>query len=170
MIMKHEEQLKLQSFLDGELSEREMREVTELLARDEVAATLLGELRWTNAAVAICEEGITVPATREFYWSQIARRIKCQAQPPAETRRSPAGWLRWLLPVSGLAAVALMMVFTVRTDSGALNETENALEDTSVYTFQSQAEKMNVIWIQSEVNEGFTPAAPAAKAERNDNN
>lgn len=167
--MKFEEQLKLQAFLDGELSGAEAREVGELLARDADAEALLAEMRWTNAAVAASGEAVTVPETREFYWSKIAREIQRQEQPQAEARWSPAVWMRWLMPVSGLAAVAILVSVSTRTDSGAVNETENALEDTSVYTFQSQAEKMNVIWIQSEANQDFNSTAPDAKTERNDN-
>ena len=169
--MKHEDELKLQALLDGELSAAEAQEVGESLRGDAVAEALRAELQWTKVAVASGEEAMALPETRDFYWSKIARELGRLEQPVAEKRSwTGASWLRWLTPVSGLAAVAFLMVVAMRPDISALNETENALEESNVYTFQSQAEKLNIIWIQTEANEGFTPAAPDAKIERNDNN
>ena len=50
--MNYEAQLKLQSFLDGELSEGDAREVAAWVARDPQAAALLAELRHTRESVA----------------------------------------------------------------------------------------------------------------------
>src|SRR5262249_51861206 len=74
--MDYQEQLKLQAYLDGELSEAESRELASRLASDQEAAALLTELRQTREAVAGFESGIRLPETREFYWSKVKREIE----------------------------------------------------------------------------------------------
>ena len=49
--MKPELELKLQAYLDGELSAREAREVEAAIANDAAAQGLLGELRTTTAVL-----------------------------------------------------------------------------------------------------------------------
>ena len=46
--MTNEQQLKLQAFLDGELPEREAREILAWTQRDSAAAALLAELKNTR--------------------------------------------------------------------------------------------------------------------------
>ncbi len=74
--MTHEQQLKLQAFLDGELPEREAREILAWTQRDGAAAALLAELKNTRAAMAKSEPHLSVPESREFFWSKIEREIQ----------------------------------------------------------------------------------------------
>src|SRR5438270_11040101 len=78
--MDYDSQLKLQAYLDGELPEGEAREVANWLARDQEAVGLHAELRNTRKAMAGFEAGITLPASREFFWSKIEREIQRQDQ------------------------------------------------------------------------------------------
>ena len=59
--MKTDVQLKLQAYLDGELTAAEAGEVTEWLARDEAARDLFGELTATRNAVRGNEVEVTLP-------------------------------------------------------------------------------------------------------------
>ena len=60
--MEHEVQLKLQAYLDGELSEAEAREIGNLLAKDREAVALQNELRNTRQALAGFETGTELRA------------------------------------------------------------------------------------------------------------
>ena len=74
--MNQDIQLKLQSYLDGELSADESQAVTNLLARDAAARDLLVELTHTRSALQANEPEMKVPDSREFYWSKIRRQIE----------------------------------------------------------------------------------------------
>src|SRR4029077_2677507 len=106
--MNHDAELKLQAWLDGELSEREAAEVKDWLARDREAQLLLAELQNTGAALAGQEEGIKLPESREFFWSKISRDIERQERAAARTAAGRPWLLRLMVPVGSLAAVALV--------------------------------------------------------------
>ena len=106
--MKHDLELSLQAWLDGELPEKEARQAGEWIARDAEAGALLAELRAIKETLpSATRRHRTVPDTREFYWSQIERRLQ---QPTAAAKPARSSWLaRWqalLLPLTGVAAVA----------------------------------------------------------------
>ena len=71
--MNQDRELQIQAFVDGELSARQARKVEEWLATDAEAQALLRELQATKAALAQNEPQLTLPETREFYWSKIQR-------------------------------------------------------------------------------------------------
>ena len=106
--MDFEAQLKLQAFLDGELRDVERREIAERLARDPEAKALLGELRMTRETVKSFEEGVTLPESREFYWSKIERHLR-QPEVTAAESKVAAGAMVWLrrllLPATALGAI-----------------------------------------------------------------
>ena len=109
-MMNHEEQLRLQAYLDGELSEKENPEVVAWLAGDQQAVALLAELRQTNDAMSGFEEDIKLPESRDFYWSKIQRQIQAQEQVPARAGTvSPfvVRLRRLLMPVAGVALAAV---------------------------------------------------------------
>lgn len=113
-------QIKIQAFLDGELAETEAREIAALIARDREAAALHAELKNTRRALAGTEQGVTLPESREFYWSKIRREIE-KVEPgvqPAEPSQSLWQLIsRLLKPVSAVAVIVLLgMVLFNRTD------------------------------------------------------
>ena len=118
--MDYDSQLKLQAYLDGELSEREAREFATLLARDQDATLLLGELRMTRQILRGAEPRMQFPESREFYWSKISREI--QRQEASSVAREPAaksswfGWRKLLLPAGAVAALVLATLFIVSED------------------------------------------------------
>ena len=79
--MNEEQQLKLQAFLDGELPEREAREILAWTQRDGAAAALLAELKNTRQALVKSEPHLSVPESRDFFWSKIEREIQRAARP-----------------------------------------------------------------------------------------
>ena len=149
--MKHDDQLKLQAFLDGELPAREAAEVQTWLARDTDWQALLAEFRHTHAALAGHESGLQLPESRDIFWSKIEREINRTPITHAPTLRLT--WLarlrRQLVPLSGIATVTV--IFSVVAlhslgGSGRGDEMELTSQDMGAYTYRDQANKMTVVW------------------------
>ncbi len=150
--MKMELELKIQAWLDNELSAKEAAEAVALVAADAELQALAAELKSLKVAVHGNELGITVPESREFHWSKIDRAIARaeKAAPEAEaTGVSPFfAWIRnWIAPVAGLAAlVAVLIVFAPRSSEPEYSETETPSEDVGVIHFKDPASGMTIIW------------------------
>lgn len=158
--MKHDLELSLQAWLDGELPDKKARQMAEWVARDAEAGALAAELRSIKQALPLNEAPRSVPDSREFYWSQIQRRIQRPTPTPAP---APLSWLaRWqayLLPMTGVAAVACALVVTTRHRHAPtfdeISATSNAME---AVTFHDQSGQMTVVWLQ----DSSPVAAPSA--------
>src|SRR5688572_13666401 len=105
--MNQDFQLKLQAYMDGELSERETREVEAALADDAEARALLTELRNTAGALADFGNDLKLPETREFFWSKIQREIQRQGMAAQAPTPVPL-WRRFLIPAGAFAALVLV--------------------------------------------------------------
>ena len=107
--MTKEQQLKLQAFLDGEMPEREAREILAWTQRDSAAAALLQELKNTRQAMVNSEPHLSVPESREFFWSKIEREIqRLEPHPAAAPEPSVfAALRRWLLPAAAVSALVI---------------------------------------------------------------
>ena len=110
--MNHETELKLQAYLDGELSESEAAAIREMLARDPQARSVTDALEATRTILLANEPELKVPETREFYWSKIRRQIELGEEQGAVAnagQAAPAWWLRFLAP-AGLLAVLIVLI------------------------------------------------------------
>jgi len=166
--MKAEQELELQAYLDGELSERAARRVADWMTKDPEAQRLAAELRMTQTALAGKEPELAVPEGRDFYWSKIRRAI--ESAQPAE-RKPDLGWLlawrRYLVPLSSLALVAILAIgiarfsgLTGREDPWMnLTEVESLSEHMTSHSFRSRSENVFVVWIspQDQVQEETPP-------------
>ncbi len=154
--MKPEQELELQAYLDGELSERAARRVADWMAKDPEAQRLAGELRMTRGALAGNEPEVSVPESRDFYWSKIRRAIE-SAQPAKD---NPVllwllAWRRHLVPLSSLAMAGILAIGIARfaglTGSEDpwmnLTEVENLSEHMTSHSFRSRSENVFVVWI-----------------------
>src|SRR3954463_15704511 len=101
--MNSDTQLKVQAYLDNELSPGEARKLAAMLSSDREAQELYAELRATKEAVRGNEPELKLDDSREFYWSQLQRRIASAEREPAP-RTSPL-WVRWFAPLAGTAAL-----------------------------------------------------------------
>ena len=151
--MNQDRELQIQAFVDGELSARQARKVEEWLANDTEAQTLVRELQATKAALAHNEPQLTLAETREFYWSKIQRQIEA-AVPEREAAQVPfwLAWRRYLAPVTAVAAVAMLALFSMKEvgldeADRHLAEIENLSEHASSLSFRSQSENMFVVWV-----------------------
>lgn len=153
--MNNDQQLKLQSYLDGELPPRENQEVTEWLTVDSDARALLAELKNTTTALSGNELEIKLPEGRDFYFSKIQRQIEREAQPQKQQApvREPffVTLRRYFLPLAGaIAAVILFAMVSQQMNPTSLayvaGEGETS-EEMSAYTYHSQADGMTVVWL-----------------------
>ena len=152
--MKTEEMMRLQAYLDNEVSSAEGREIASWIARDSEAKGLYEELKATKTLLAPENElAATVPDSRDFYWSKIAREIERVEREPARENAPRPWWVRILAPVAGAAALALF-VFTSISINGpgrsmaVGSQREVSATDSSI-TFYSPEQKMTVVWISS---------------------
>ncbi|PWU07990.1 MAG: hypothetical protein C5B50_30485, partial [Verrucomicrobia bacterium] len=140
--MDYERQLKLQSFLDGELSEGEKREVANWLAQDKEATALLGELRNTRSAMVGFEIGLELPESREFFWSKVSRQIEALEPEPAVS--SSPSWLRFLrrvlVPTAAIAALVLAAFLVTTQSPPRYSGAETALDDSGAFTYHDYDE------------------------------
>src|SRR6185295_13039907 len=98
--MNDEAQLKLQAWVDGELTAKDAAEVSAWVANDNAAKSLADELRMAKTVLAGNEPEYAVPASREFYWSAIERQISREEVKPAAVASGwVLQWRRWLAPV-----------------------------------------------------------------------
>lgn len=150
-MMEYKDQLKLQSYLDGELSGGEARQVADRLAQDPQATALLGELDRTRSALRGFEEGMKVPESREFYWSKIRRQIQREEQ--AATRPAAVPWYyrlrRFLVPATGLAVIGLLLLTVSRQtgNSPADTSVETTLEDSGAFTYHDFNAGATLVWL-----------------------
>ena len=163
--MNAESMLKLQSWVDGELSEAEAREVASWVQNDPQAAALVAELRTTHSWLAPNEPEVRLAETREFYWSRIERELQ-RTESASSSERLP--WIlalrRLLVPISGFALIAFVTVLSLgvfnRQDSGdfgQLVEVENLSEGIDSMSYKSQSENMFVVYVFDKDSSGEVP-------------
>lgn len=163
--MTQEQQLKLQAFFDGELPEKETREMADWLARDSEAAALLGELRNTSKALTGSEPALKLPESREFYWSKIRREIERSAPAPAPAKS--ASWFtllgRVLMPLGAAAVLVLGGIFTFHQVAGGARpgvQVNALLGDAGAYTYRDEAQGMTVVWLSYPAENKFAEKQP----------
>ena len=149
--------LELQAWADGQLDQLDLtparRAEIERLAKDDPAAReLIAGLRSMSTVLKANEPAHTVPATRDFYWSQIQRRIEVAER--AESRVGPVapaagGWLRWLLPAGGLAAVVFGLALARNGKSWGQPEglADVGSDESGAVVFRSESEGVTICWL-----------------------
>lgn len=155
--MNWDQQLELQAWVDGELSDKDARRVAAFVESDTTARALVAELKMAKAFISANEPVATVPENREFYWSQIRRRIESSEVAAEPTPVAPWAfwWRRLVTPLSGLALVAFLGVVTfnafrdpVMDDASRfMVEVENLSEDVGSISYRSQSENMFVVYL-----------------------
>jgi anti-sigma factor RsiW len=164
-------QLKLQAYLDDELSNAEAAEVKRWLAEEPEAQALLDELRNTKSALVGYEATFKLPESREFFWSKIEREIERQTEAPAPAPNT--SWLYRLrhhfLPLSGVALLTLFLggLFVESgRPAGQFGEMEMASDQMGSYTFRDQKENVTMVWLYNHGDDSeFTKAASLVSVE-----
>jgi len=151
--MDYDAQLKLQSFLDGELPEAEASEVTNWLTDDREAAALLEDLRNTRDTLAGFEAEVRLPESREFFWSKVQRDIQRLEAPAPKASSVPLLTLlrRFLVPASAVAAVLIagLMLNRPADLSGHTTaaEIETALADSGAFIYRDYSAGTTLVWL-----------------------
>lgn len=150
--MNEELKIKVQAFLDGELSEAEAREISSLIAGDASVAALHKELKHTRAALAGFEKRITLPESREFYWAKIQRGIARTEAAQERSEATPRPWFlrlrRALVPMAGVAVLAVALFVLLRSGQppppGGM---EAASMDSSAMTYRNYESGTTLVWL-----------------------
>jgi hypothetical protein len=155
-MMENDLNLKIQAYLDNELSSAEARQVSSAVARGGDAADLYHELKSVRQALKANEETPSLPESRDFYWSKIERGIRASEQPlVASTSPKAAPWWRFLAPV-GITAALMGLLFVSGTFNtrgpGDFAEIETPTEEAAAITFHSQSARMTVVWVNADAN------------------
>ncbi len=164
--------MKIQAWVDGELSAWQARGVAKLVERDAEAKALATELRQTKAALAGNEMTVALPELREFYWNKI--RLQIEREEAAGTKRSPApSWdplailRRIALPLAGVAvACAVAMLSVDQFSTQGADEVTATSDEMSALTFHDQSAGMTVVWLQ----DNDQPATDENNADSSDDN
>lgn len=154
--MKQEIELKIQSWLDGELSAAEAKEVAALITADAELSGLMTELRQTKTTLAGNELELKVPDTREFYWSQIARGIEREERKSAQPASVPfiVQFRKFFMPFAGLAAVVAIGLLTLNPAAPSFSADSNASSgDMETVTFRDHESGMTVVWLKDRTDE-----------------
>jgi hypothetical protein len=166
--MNLELQLKLQAWVDDELPDHERKQITAWISTDKEAQELVEELRLAKAVLQGNEPEVTLPESREFYWSKISRRIERLEQAPVAPRWITwgLGWRQLLAPLSGVALIVFLSVLSLnlfpRPDADEslkhLVEVENLSEYVGSISYKSQSENMFVVYLYNKDQEPETDA------------
>jgi anti-sigma factor RsiW len=159
-MINHETALKVQAYLDGELPTGEANSIAEFLGRDAGAQALYQELKTAKSLLAGNELEPKLPESPEFYWSQIRRQIERLESTSADGMTEQAAapwWPRFFAPAGALAALAVLVAVALRSPEGGetrlalddSHEIETPLEETSSFSFRSEAAAMTVVWVDS---------------------
>ena len=147
----------LQAHLDGELAPDDAREVVSLLQRDTEVRALFDELKSTRRLLAANEPEISLPESREFYWSKIRRELERLDREPPVRPLQAWGILRWLR--LALPACAVLVLVAVMLHRSAFapgpgsplfavgDEIETPLEELNSFTFRSESARLTVVWV-----------------------
>ena len=149
--MKHEVELKLQAWMDNQLSASEADEIARLVETDAHARALLTELKNTRSALAGFEDSVKVPESREFYWSKISRAIDRetpQAAPAAREISWGTYFRRLWIPAGLAAAILLLGTFLFPSTPAAAQPYELSEQsgDSDVFTYSDEASGTTLIW------------------------
>jgi hypothetical protein len=163
--MEYDAQLKLQGYLDGELSESEAKEVAKWLAQDQEAMLLDSELKNTRQALAAGEKLLQLPESREFYWSKIQREIsRLEAAAPVREKESLAmRWRRLLVPISAAAVLGIVILTAIGPIENFGPESEVASEDSSGLVYRDDSTGTTLVWLSYPEENEVAVDQPAAK-------
>lgn len=153
--------LEVQAYLDNELSPGEARKIAEAISRDPETRAIYNELKDTKEILTTTGEvPLRVQDTRDFYWSQVQRRITAEEK-TAPTRRAPSWWLRLAAPLAGAVALFAVLLSIVNppdqqvaTNSpasvGPSMQVEHTAPGVSTVTFRSEMDGLTVVWVSTE--------------------
>ncbi len=151
-----EQKLKIQAYLDGELSQSEAKKVEFLMASDQEAKQVFEELKCAADLLQNNEPEIKMPISRELFWNRIYNEI----QKDEDESVSVFDYIRhlkylllntkYLVPVAA-TIIALISIFLIKDFAKPIEDylvsIETTSEEVGSYSFRVQSENMFVVWI-----------------------
>ncbi len=154
-MMDEKTQLKLQAYIDGELSGLAAWRMQRRLASDPEARALASKFETLKRVLIENEPAGSVPESHEFYWSKIARQIQQlqEHKPEPELAVQPAyPFRRVLVPALATACAALLVGLAIlhfatppRTTIGRY-EVVVGLADPGAVTYRDHAAGITLVW------------------------
>ena len=150
--MNDETKIKLQAFLDGELSGRDAAEISGLLDKDAEAKAFFAELQFVKTALHGNEPEMKLPESREFFWGKVQREIE-RGEKSAQSKPGLSWWKpAYVRFAAGFAALcALLMISFIAFENGnatkLVPEVVGNGEEMGVITYHSDAERMTVVYL-----------------------
>jgi anti-sigma factor RsiW len=148
--------LRVQAHVDGQLTGSEAAETARWISRDESQRALHDALRSIKTVLRTNELQRAVPETREFYWSQIERRITVASAGRASHAGWLGWWLRWVVPIGATALLCGYWLWPAEERSGTGvglllvgHEIETPLAETTSFAFRSESAAMTVVWVET---------------------
>jgi anti-sigma factor RsiW len=169
--MNTNQKLEIQAYVDGQLPVAEARRVEHQLSADPAGAALAEDLRLVRGVIREGEPLLAVPENREFYFSQIQRRIEAEEKVAArEEARTPkrSNWIRSLFfPAVGFACLAAVALLTTRESARSFipGEVDIASDQMSAITFRSEANRMTVVYLFDKQPAADTDTTPNSSAD-----
>ncbi len=149
--------LDLQAYADGQFDQfapGRRAELERLLESDPTAKAVVDGVHSVSTLLRTHESAYTVPATREFYWSQVQRRL--EAADRADHRQSGAAaskrhWFRWWVPILGAAAVAVSFSLSRGNLPGVSladgGRSEAGSDESEAVVFRSESDGVTIHWL-----------------------
>jgi len=106
---------------------------------------------------------MTLPESRDFFWSKIERQIQFEGRPRQAPKRAPllAQWRRFLVPATSITALALAGLFAALGPSRSSSpEFEAALSDPGALTYRDYASGTTLVWLSYPAENEFADEAP----------
>ena len=164
--MNEETLMQVQAYLDNELTPADARKVAEVISTDPEARAIYQELKDTREILTTTGEApLQLQDTREFYWSQIQRRIAA-AEPRPATASINSWWLRLVAPLAGAAALFAVLLSLSDRSQPITTEMASSTPATvgpqmsfhhvesqpeySTITFRSESEGITVVWVDTQ--------------------
>jgi anti-sigma factor RsiW len=164
-MIDYDSQLKLQAYLDGELSEAEAKEMARRLAQDQELVGLLAELRNTREALAGSQTLVPLPESREFFWSKIEREIQRLPAPAPQRPSRLAAWRRFLVPAGAVAGVVIVAMLSLMRPPSAGPVVETALAESGAFTYRDYNSGATLIWLSYPAENEFAEGQPAGTVQ-----
>jgi hypothetical protein len=159
--------MRIQAYLDGELSKKASDHLFAEIRNDSEAEVLFNELQAEHKLLSDLEEPeISLPVAHIYFWQGIAKGIE-----PEIKRNIPEHkliklffrprWLSWLIPVGAACLVVLavqQVFFGVRLPlvqnpsprhAPSFHEVDSRQQHAGFISFRSESEGVSVVWISN---------------------
>ncbi len=151
-----EQKLKIQAYLDGELSKSEAKKIEFLIASDPEAKQAFEELKCAADVLQNNEPEIKMPISRELYWNNIYNQIQQSESEPVSVIdyirhiKEVLFGKKYLVPVTA-TIIAVLSIFLIKDLAKPIDDhlvfIESTSEEVGSFSFRVQSENMFVVWI-----------------------